>query len=306
MPENQLKRFVKDEIERKVIQEFNRKGLSKDSKLKPPKIIDIRIAETVGEIHQSKRIGEITNQKQFKILKFLFEFDKENKIENDTKQRTSVNLKVLRQFIEDNLPKGSKERKAANKSLIEIIKLQKEIVKIQNALSDQGQSEKVDIKYAYLTFNTINNRQFALGYLYGTPTERCMYHLCSCCTCCFNKEKFLEKPSKKGKKPKRKYILADEAPDPSNIIWENIYTNDASKTIRRAISIFITLSLLVGTFIFIAYIREESKQVLLKYPQVICSKLEFTKATAIEEYGKTSDPNYLQVGFIECYCKSRF
>jgi hypothetical protein len=44
--------------------------------------------------------------------------------------------------------------------------------------------------YAYVTFNTMSSAAYALDYFYGSPSERCAWMFCSCCTCCFQREKF--------------------------------------------------------------------------------------------------------------------
>lgn len=60
----------------------------------------------------------------------------------------------------------------------------------------------------------------------------------------------------KKKNPIRKYILANQSPDPDNILWENIYTGGFDRFIRRFLSVGVTIILLVGTFLLIAYTRE--------------------------------------------------
>ncbi len=101
--------------------------------------------------------------------------------------------------------------------------------------------------------------------------------------------------------------MASQAPDPDNILWENIYTGKLDRFIRRFLSVGVTILLLVGTFLLIAYTREQQKQVQSKYPKVSCQALdEVTKEKAILEYQlKSEDEFYVQVGYIECYCKGK-
>lgn len=50
--------------------------------------------------------------------------------------------------------------------------------------------------------------------------------------------------------------MADEAPDPQNIIWENIYTGGFKKKLRRFISFLVFLLLLLGCiFIFLILLK---------------------------------------------------
>ncbi len=65
-------------------------------------------------------------------------------------------------------------------------------------------------------------------------------------------------------------LLADQAPSPDNIIWENIYINPVSKYLRRALSILITIILLVLTFVLIVYLRNVEDNIIAEYPTVDC------------------------------------
>lgn len=51
-------------------------------------------------------------------------------------------------------------------------------------------------------------------------------------------------------KDESKYIMADVAPDPQIIIWENIYTGGFKKKLRRFISLLVFLVLIFGCTIY--------------------------------------------------------
>jgi len=61
------------------------------------------------------------------------------------------------------------------------------------------------------------------------------------------------------------------APDPTNINWGNLDTSKKSKTIRRLISMVITIALFVILFVVIAKLKVIQDDLYNKTPDVDCT-----------------------------------
>ena len=124
--------------------------------------------------------------------------------------------------------------------------------------------DKLQINAAWITFETIEQRNTIHEDLQYSLGQRLQYNLCNCL--CF-KEYF----SKWSGSFNNRLLKVNDAPDPSNINWENLNYNKLQKGIRRFISLILTIVLLVITFVALIYFNAEKQNVTNKFPNVDCT-----------------------------------
>lgn len=111
---------------------------------------------------------------------------------------------------------------------------------------------------------------------------------------------------------KGKIMSCTDAPDPSNIKWENFTLNNKNRILRKILSFAITFLILITSilfflfqtiiilaFAFIVYIKNIKQNILDSLPQnVDCSKFgEITEQQVVKEYQSS-----IKTGLIGCYC----
>ncbi|KAL4456640.1 hypothetical protein ABPG74_000747 [Tetrahymena malaccensis] len=255
------------------------------------RVIDVKISESQQEIIQQRKKGIIYKENLKRIYQFLEKYDKDSKIISN---RNKVTIQMLQELIE-NLQHSSIKKKAA-----------KELKAIETAYVDIGKTlEKIDkienkssIKYAWVTFETIENKTTAIELYQTTTVERCCAFICGCCDCCVPKEKVFQK----------KVINVKDAPNPDSILWEN---NDSSALIlRKIISVIITLAVVVGSYVLIVWIRNRKQDLMQQYPSVDCSNpifdnIDSDQGKKLVEYENNQPSGTVKVGYIYCYCKTQ-
>jgi len=105
--------------------------------------------------------------------------------------------------------------------------------KQKDALQKKGEISVKNAKIynTFITFRSINEKVNFYEAFSSTPLQRC------CLSCCSSKYDI--------RVMKGKVLKVQSAPQPINILWENIQYSSASKRIRRAIGWAITLLLFV-------------------------------------------------------------
>lgn len=86
------------------------------------------------------------------------------------------------------------------------------------------------VSAAWVTFETMRMRDKAYEVLHLSVLDRILSFICCCCSSVKDPRKF-----------EGVVLEAGSAPQPENIIWDNLYLSRFSKTARRSISFVITV-----------------------------------------------------------------
>ncbi|KAL4505499.1 hypothetical protein ABPG72_002561 [Tetrahymena utriculariae] len=273
------------------IQTSVEKFATKERKNQTVRIIDVKISESQQEIIQQRKKGIIYKNNLKRIFEFLEKYDKDSKFITKRNKVTVQKLLELIESLQDQSlkKKATKELKAIETAYVEIGQALEKIEKIEN---------KSSIKYAWVTFETINTKNTAVQLYQTTTVERCCAFICGCCDCCVPKEKQFQK----------KVINVKNAPNPDSILWEN---NDSSALLlRKVVSIIVTLAVVIGSYILIVWIRNRKQDLMQQYPTVDCSNPIFDniesdqgKQLVLQEDNQPAGT--VKVGYIYCYCKTQ-
>ncbi|EAR88902.2 transmembrane protein, putative (macronuclear) [Tetrahymena thermophila SB210] len=273
------------------IQQSVQKFAKNERKNLSVRIIDVKISESQQEIIQQRKKGIIYKENQKRIFEFLEKYDRNSEhISNRKKVTVQMLQELIESFQDQSLKKkATKELKAIENAYVEIGKALEKINKIEN---------KSTIKYAWVTFETIEIKNTAIELYQTTTVERCCAFICGCCDCCVPKEKLFQK----------KVINVKDAPNPDSILWEN---NDSSALLlRKLISVIVTIAVVVGSYILIVWIRNRKQDIMQQYPSVDCSNPIFNniqsdqgKNLVVLEDNQSSGT--VKVGYIYCYCKTQ-
>jgi len=102
-----------------------------------------------------------------------------------------------------------------------------------------------------------------------------------------------------------------EAPEPTNIIWENRHLGFIQRTIRKFIVLCLVGLFLAGTVVIFFFLKKATINNLLKYPPSFdCSEIDSlfkTNQTLYQQaatFDKDPTLNYNGVGVYQCYCSS--
>lgn len=101
----------------------------------------------------------------------------------------------------------------------------------------------------------------------------------------------------------------DAAPEPSNIIWENLEVSDAQINTRKCITGMIIAVFIFLTFLLFTYLKTQSGKNKLKYPSSIDCKSIYSmfsdepKFRKYAEIDREDTANYHGEGYYMCYCK---
>lgn len=102
------------------------------------------------------------------------------------------------------------------------------------------------------------------------------------------------------------------APEPSDIVWENVNTSKFERRVRQAATSLITLALLLGVFLLIFVLEEEKRSTQRKFPSVQCDQFpDPGNVQAVVHDELLASPTYAaqfgnetQAGRLECFCKA--
>ncbi len=102
------------------------------------------------------------------------------------------------------------------------------------------------------------------------------------------------------------------APEPSDIVWENVGVPRATRWAKQTITSVLTLGLLFGIFILVFYLEDTKRGIQLEHPKVECSQFadpDNVQAAVFDEMLVLSDsyaalnPNSTRTGRMECFCQ---
>ncbi|KRX00706.1 hypothetical protein PPERSA_00933 [Pseudocohnilembus persalinus] len=281
LQENELKLQLKQHIELRIQKYLDKKKKTK----KDIKIVDIRIAEAFEEIQLMQKEGINEQQKQEKVAEFIHKYDKNLNI-----IKQLIPGKVRLQDLNDAIPNFPKKKQnEAKKDLQKIEKLKKKVLKINNKVK-RNEENAYEVKYAFVTFETMHSTGVALQALRGNSCQQLADFLCGCCV-------------SQNRKFKGKLLKIKQAPAPDNILWENIYISSIAKFIRRFISILLTIIFLVGSFWAIIYVRNKTDEIKEQYPEVNCSEVKYDNIKSSDIINESEQNS--GAGFIQCFCNDK-
>lgn len=95
------------------------------------------------------------------------------------------------------------------------------------------ENPKTKIDFAWVTFETMDQRNKAFEFFSKTPIGMCCTKMCMCCL------------EKRKHMIDKNMITIDDAPEPDNIRWENLGLSGTNLWIRKSISVVIAVFCLV-------------------------------------------------------------
>lgn len=107
-----------------------------------------------------------------------------------------------------------------------------------------------------------------------------------------------------------KRIRLQQAPQPSDICWENMEASVVSRASRQVLTAIITLTLLVLSAVAVFLVVDEKRRVQREFQQVECGTLsgDISNKTLVvrDEYYDYYGLERGKTGRLECFCKSQF
>ena len=125
------------------------------------------------------------------MVSFLDKYDKGGKITANEKSITNKTLIKIVSAIPEEKKSNFFLKKTqflvlkfkAQSDLTKIEKIKEEADELKATLGQTEKGEKRQIKYAWVTFSLIKDKEFSQEWFYEQPLSRCCYVGCSCCTC---------------------------------------------------------------------------------------------------------------------------
>eukprot|EP00742_Colponemidia_sp_Colp-10_P005016 GILJ01005359.1.p1 GENE.GILJ01005359.1~~GILJ01005359.1.p1 ORF type:complete len:1183 (+),score=192.60 GILJ01005359.1:83-3631(+) len=181
------------------------------------------------------------------------------------------------------MQKMKKTEKQMNKVMARIGKLEMKIVKKEDQYDQWKQSNKTAATVAYVTFE---EEEGVLRCLHAYSGSFWKY------VCMKRQRRFM------GAKLKIR-----GAPEPSNIIWENLHFTKRQRAVRAFITFVATLVLLIVSFGFSFLAQYYQKQTELSYPVVNCNA--YSGITAEQAWQDSKLDADLRLNIVQCYCASQ-
>eukprot|EP00825_Cyclidium_porcatum_P004408 TRINITY_DN1206_c0_g1_i7.p1 TRINITY_DN1206_c0_g1~~TRINITY_DN1206_c0_g1_i7.p1 ORF type:complete len:744 (+),score=124.66 TRINITY_DN1206_c0_g1_i7:165-2396(+) len=286
-----LPKLQSTELVKALKSHFDKINLREKNAEDKVKIVDIKVAESNSFQVLQKEIGQLQQKKRDLIVKFLIQYDKKNIFAKKKCKIEAIESEVIVP-METKTLKQKKEKLHAMKDIGKIKNIK---VKINNKIHQYTalSQRKQNINYAWVTFETIHQRDIAYRKLFRPAITR-FFKSCCCCSCCKDVDTTICKT----------VVRVQNAPSPDTIQWQNLYTPSLERFLRRIISIIICIAFLVASFLLIIYIRNVKDEALQKYPKVDCSQDKFQtiqESQVIEEYNQSDQET--QEGYISCYCR---
>lgn len=129
--------------------------------------------------------------------------------------------------------------------------LKRHIENIQKWLENfenRGSKHFTQSKSAFVTFRFQKTAKRVLRYWKRSIFDKIVLFICHpllfCCCCCYNNYKF-----------KNTIIRAEPAPEPSDLIWENLSLSNKQKYFRRFVTVICTLALLIGLCVAVFQVK---------------------------------------------------
>ncbi|CAD8188725.1 unnamed protein product [Paramecium pentaurelia] len=177
------------------------------------------------------------------------------------------------------------QKEDAQDILDEIQKLENQISEFDNQIQQPEQFNE-NIKYAWITFDTIEQRNMA----YFIYQEDYLRDLFSCCGC------------NEIMKIDNVIIKAQPAPPPDDINWMNLQYSNIELIARRTLSFMLTFILMIFTIAAIIFLKYQQLTYQQDYPEPNCTMYpNITEPDVITDQSKD-----VKKGLLECYCKEDF
>lgn len=157
------------------------------------------------------------------------------------------------------------------------------------------QQDKVQVKAAWITLESIYQRNQVHYSMKVGVLRRLLYNVCNC---------FCFKPyfAKWAAAFNNRLLKVRSAPDPSNINWENLNYSKPNKMIRRLISNIITIILLLLTLMLLVYFTAQKRRIQKEYPPIDCSLEQYSSISeqmVVQEY-----KSQVNQGYTNCFCQA--
>lgn len=167
-----------------------------------------------------------------------------------------------------------------------------------HAFNEDGCCKTADeqIKYAYITFKTLDGKQYAMeAYAkHNTFANR----WCSCCQGDETKKAF------KGLHIFKRMPEIDESCPPTNILWENVGYSGTQRGIRKCINLIFAILVVLGTLIGTIVLMARMKALASQFnTNVACPNEAVVKAPDFKQKAYADQVNGTNYGFMNCYCK---
>ncbi|EAR89910.3 tRNA (GuanineN(7))methyltransferase, putative (macronuclear) [Tetrahymena thermophila SB210] len=272
--------FEVDELKFKLKKHFETQISQIVSKKESFGVYDIQVATPYNVVQSEKKLTNLQKKKLEQILSYCNKF-------SIAIQNNQLSMKMLNNHY-NNLEK-QEDRKIAMEKLTNIAKISSLIEKEKKIQKEQERSGQKKIISAFVTFQTMRNRDIAYYAMYQTYLDKFIE---SCLFCCKNKNDM--------RRFEYRLLEVKSAPAPEDIIWENFSISFCNRFIRIIFSTLITLTCMIGTLIFIVFVKNQNQKFLNKYPTVNCpsNSSSITQQQVVKDY-----ESQVTKGLLECYCK---
>jgi hypothetical protein len=100
------------------------------------------------------------------------------------------------------------------------------------------------------------------------------------------------------------------APEPTNIVWENLEVSRRKRNINKVIVGFFIILFIIAMFLLFGVLKSQSAKNKIKYPaSTDCESIStmfvgnIANCEKEAEYDKSSTENNNGLGYYQCYCK---
>ncbi|KAL4487160.1 hypothetical protein ABPG72_017879 [Tetrahymena utriculariae] len=258
------------------------------------KIIDVKLGLKFTQIKYQKKICKLSKHIEKYIYTFVKKYEKEN---SNLKQEQNVTINHLRAIYE--LIEDLKLKSKANMDLQKIIKLKADIQELKMKDFDM-QQQKNDINFAWVTFETMDQKQRAFRFLTRSIIIVYFYKMYYALLNFFsNNQNFNNNKIHFH----QKVLVIEKTVTPDSINWINLYYSFTNRFFRQLFSLIVSIFILVGSFVAIGILKSLPKFLTVQYPSVNCNTSKFYAITKedIEQISQSTS-QYDRLVQVECFC----
>ncbi|KAL4438639.1 hypothetical protein ABPG74_015537 [Tetrahymena malaccensis] len=267
------------------------------NKKKPINIIDIKLGYRYRQIKYQVQQGKVQQKLEGLIQFFLQEYGQQNEKLKDLTNITINHLRAIYELIQD-----IDIKQKANLDLQKIINLKQELFNLKNKDFEFNQ-KKNDIDYAWVMFETMEQKQKAWNILQTSKIKYIYYTIIYKLNEVFQKEKKNQNNSINELHFMGKVLVLEKSCSPESIIWQNLYYSKINIFFRMLFLIIASTAIVILSFVGIGILRSLDRLLTDDYPQANCYSPIFSNLTLkiIQNLPDTM-PDYQKKANIQCFC----
>jgi hypothetical protein len=170
--------------------------------------------------------------------------------------------------------------------------------------SDAPDEGNIHASRAFVTFEHEEGQLRCLEQFREGGVASCCCGCCLTCTCGGYVKPFIPVEKQFNHRP----LVIRQAPEPSDVLWENQAVDPKVRRFRRYITALATLVCLVASFVVIWFAKLQGVKISCKYPPVTPPVEKFTKDDVLSEYlmqGPDGELHCAPAGITASYCQDQ-